>query len=414
MEEGKIRNDEYQRKILGSLQDLYSDLQKYKHVEHSEKSSVLSKLGSLLGSKTPVSAQPHGIYLWGGVGCGKTMLMDMFYTTIPDHLSKKRIHFHAFMQDVHKKAHRLHEKFGEDFDTAPIISQEIAKEANVLCFDEFQVVDIADAMMLRRIIDLFYTKNGVVTFMTSNRSPDDLYQDGIQRKSFIPCIEQIKSSNKVIHLNSATDYRKIDRPNSGNYFFPPDGKSLHDSEIKARADEHTLKWFEYFGNGGQPLYNTTLEVWGRPILIPKSIPNKVAQFTFDDLCEHALSAADYLEITKHFPSIVVTDIPILSTRQTDFTRRFITFLDASYDSKTKLAATAERPFDDLFTGADLTTLENVCEDSEKILGDTHTDSDFLSNASFFTGEEEKFAYARTLSRLRQMSSKQWLDQLVIS
>jgi peroxisome-assembly ATPase len=268
-------------------------------------------------------------------------------------------------------------------------------------------------MMLRRIIDYFYSRHGVVTFMTSNRPPDDLYQDGVQRKSFLPCIEQIKQNNRVVCLNSDIDYRKIDRPSSGNYFFPPAGKSLKDKEVKAQAENHALKWFEYFGKGRQtPQYNTHLEVWGRPVLIPKSIPGKVAQFTFDELCMHPLSAADYLEITKIFPGIVVTDVPMLSTRQTDVTRRFITFLDAAYDTKTKLAATAAKPFDALFTGADLSVIEQAAQEAEKSLGEADTDSDFLSNVSFFRGEEEKFAYARTLSRLKQMSSKQWLDQLV--
>lgn len=337
--------------------------------------------------------------------------MDMFYTTVPRHLSKKRIHFHAFMQDVHKRAHRLHEKQGKDFDTAPVIAAEIAQEANVLCFDEFQVVDIADAMTLRRLIDDFYTKHGVVTFMTSNRPPDGLYQDGIQRKSFLPCIEQIKLHNRVICLDSDTDYRKIDRPSSGNYFFPPHGKNL--KAVQTQADEHADKWFDYFGQGAEPQFNTQLEVWGRPVLIPKSVPGRVAQFTFDQLCMHPLSAADYLEITRAFAGIVLTDIPTLSTRQSDVTRRFITFLDAAYDTKTKLACTVAKPFETLFTGQDPAFLEQVAQQVEREFETIEADSDILSHSSLFRGEEEKFAFARTLSRLKQMSSKQWLDQLIL-
>lgn len=172
-------------------------------------------------SSLPIGSQPNGIYLYGDVGCGKTMLMDMFYTTIPSHLTKKRIHFHAFMQDVHKRSFALREQFGHDYDTAPKIAQDIAKDANVLCFDEFQVTDVADAMILRRLIERFMSPDlGVVLFMTSNRAPDELYKDGIQRSSFIPAIELLKLKSSVMFLKSPTDYRKIDRPSEGTYFSP--------------------------------------------------------------------------------------------------------------------------------------------------------------------------------------------------
>lgn len=330
--------------------------------------------------------------------------MDMFYTTVPSHLTKKRIHFHSFMQGVHHRLHDVKSSMGESVDAAQEVANEIAAESNVLCFDEFQVVDVADAMILRRLFDMLY-RHGVVTFMTSNRPPDELYKNGVQRDSFIPCIEQIKQLNHIIYLNSPTDYRKIDRPASGVYFFPPPGKNL--SDVKQQADEHIAKWFDYFSQGAKVETNAELEVWGRAISIPKSSPEAVAQFTFAELCGKPRSAADYLELTKCFPAFVITDIPLLSIRQTDVVRRFITFLDAAYESHSKLAVTAERPFEHLFNADDLVAKKPVVDLSKA----GSSDDDLLSDGSIFSGEEEKFAFSRTLSRLKQISSQQWLDYI---
>lgn len=390
--------------------------------DHAAQKPSSSLFGRLFGSKAPVvegpGDQPKGIYLYGDVGCGKTMLMDMFYTTIPRHLTKKRIHFHAFMQDVHKRAFQLHQQHGRDYDTAPAIANAIAREANVLCFDEFQVTDVADAMILRRIIDILESKtHGAVIFMTSNRAPDELYKDGVQRKSFIPCIELIKHQCHVIYLKSPTDYRKIDRPSQGTYFFPPTGKTLAD--VQALADAHSDRWFNYFSQGNKPESDVALTIWGRPILIPKCVMGVVAQFTFDQLCSRPMSAADYLEITQNFPSIVITDIPLLSVRERDLTRRFITFLDAAYESHAKIAVTAQRPFEHLFTD-EIPKYESAPAQVKQNLEQKPPggavkeaqdfDGDFLESEGLFSGEEEKFAFARALSRLKQMASKQWHEQ----
>jgi protein AFG1 len=415
--QGNIRSDPYQRGILASLQSLHSSLLKYtppKIVSPEKRSTFkLSSMASFLfKQKNPTPVQPRGIYLYGDVGCGKTMLMDMFYSTIPAHLTSKRIHFHAFMQDVHKRSHRLHQEHGPNFDTAPAIAHEISSESNVLCFDEFQVTDVADAMILRRIMDILYSpSHGVVTFMTSNRHPDDLYVNGVQRQSFIPCIESLKNLNHVVFLHSPTDYRKITRPSSGSYFFPPPGKSLE--AVRTKANQHADLWFDYFSQGAPVEFNSDLSIWGRPVTVPKSSPRSVAQFTFDQLCGKPLSAADYLELTRNFNRFVLTDIPLLSIRQTDLTRRFITFLDAAYESRAKLAVTAERPFENLFTTEDDALMYDRTEKAkEKATVDMEDpDSDFLSDDTMFSGEEEKFAFSRALSRLKQMSSKQWVDGL---
>ncbi|VVT54686.1 uncharacterized protein SAPINGB_P004200 [Magnusiomyces paraingens] len=446
---GKIRNDPHQRLMLSNLSSLHEELLAYTPPKievdppassSSSSSGFSSFFGKLLGSSSsnsetslksfqgpstlPIGCQPNGIYLFGDVGSGKTMLMDMFYTTVPPHLTKKRIHFHAFMQDVHKRSFRLHQLHGQDYDTAPTIAREIASEANVLCFDEFQVTDVADAMILRRILENLYSPQlGTVIFMTSNRVPDELYKDGIQRKSFIPTIELIKLKSHVMYLDSPTDYRKIERPSQGTYFSPPHGKTLDD--VREEATAHADRWFHYFAHGKPAEYNVALHIWGRPVNIPKCVVGAVAQFSFKELCETPMSAADYLEITRNFDSIVITDIPLLSVRERDVTRRFITFLDAAYESHTKMAVTSARPFEHIFIDeiptygqksrivleAEEKARKEAKEVRKEALEDDEND-DILSKENMFSGEEERFAFARALSRLKQMASKEWHEYVV--
>ncbi|RLV82647.1 Protein AFG1 [Meyerozyma sp. JA9] len=443
VETKKLRDDAYQRKIITNLSKLHERLSTYTPptVEIPSISSLKPKIGvsgafrSFFGKLT--SSAPNaistdenvvkGIYLYGDVGCGKTMLMDLFYSTIPPHLAKKRFHFHQFMQHLHKRSHELKTKYHADLDVIPILASEIAREATVLCFDEFQVTDVADAMLLRRLLSMLISPQyGVVLFATSNRAPDDLYLNGIQRVSFIPCIQQIKRQTVVIYLNSPTDYRKIPRPVSSVYYYPKPGVKYMSKANQKKCKEHIEQWYEYFNKENEnksPVINDTLEVWGRKLVVPISSRPYVAQFTFHELCGSPLAAGDYLSLANSYQSFIVTDIPYLSIDVRDNVRRFITFLDAVYDARGRLAVTAAAAFKDLFVEPEDLAKDNysLYKRQQDIGGEETFENDELvvkhgfdksvaKKAAMFANDEEKFAFARALSRLSQMSTTDWLDQ----
>ncbi|KAJ9285746.1 hypothetical protein DTO021C3_6713 [Paecilomyces variotii] len=418
---GTLRDDPFQRAIIQHLQDLHEMLRGYKppKVVHPTVESLSLKpkhslFGSLFGRRSAPSGPtispnlPKGLYMYGDVGCGKTMLMDLFYDTLPSNItSKTRIHFHNFMQDVHKRLHVVKMRYGTDFDSLPMVAADIAEQSSVLCFDEFQCTDVADAMILRRLIELLMS-HGVVIVTTSNRHPDELYKNGIQRESFIPCIELLKTELTVLNLNSDTDYRKIPRPPSGVYHHPLDLGALR----------HADKWFEYLGDPvNDPPHPATHEVWGRTIEVPLA-SGRAARFTFQQLLGRATGAADYIELCRHYDAFVVTDIPAMTLNQRDLVRRFITFVDAVYESRAKLVLTAEVPIQRLFLSdadikdslskSDSSGNDDLPEEMRGALGNLGVSVSAIKDN--FSGDEEVFAFARLLSRLTEMGSKQWVER----
>ena len=431
---GRLTDDEHQRTLVMVLQDLHDTLMRYNppKVVHPTIESLQPRKKSLLGSLfggggggtmqiRPAPNLPKGLYMYGDVGSGKTMLMDLFYDTLPENIhSKTRIHFHNFMQDVHKQLHKMKAVHGNDIDAIPFVAANFAEKATVLCFDEFQCTDVADAMILRRLIESLM-RHGTVLVTTSNRHPSQLYKNGIQRESFIPCINLLLEQLRILNLDSTKDYRKIPRPPSGVYHHPLDG---------AAAERHAEHWFRFLGDPEHdPPHRETKHVWGRAIEVPRA-SGKACWFTFQELMGKATGAADYLELVRSYDTFVVTDVPGMNFRSRDLARRFITFVDAVYESRAKLVLTTAVPLTQLFMSRDEIgeTLDKAAQSGVKkaqeaksdgsdvndamrsLMDDLGMNMDTLKNSSMFTGDEEAFAFARALSRLSEMGSQEWVER----
>ncbi len=285
---------------------------------------------------------PKGLYLHGGVGRGKSMLMDMFFAAAPVD-KKRRVHFHAFMLEVHDFMHerRTHRKAQDRIDGDLIAAADkIAGDARLLCFDEFQVKDVADAMIIGRLFTALFSR-GVTVVMTSNIPPDDLYAGGLQRELFLPFIELLKQNLTVFAFTGDIDYRMRKLRELQVYFWP------HDSDAQAELD----RIFKTISEGGEgaPL---DIPVKGRIIHVPRAA-KVVAAFTFAELCEQPKSALDYLELVKRFKVFVVEKIPRLDDMKRDAVTRFITLIDTLYDNHAMIAISAAAPPEKLYTGTDL-------------------------------------------------------------
>jgi cell division protein ZapE len=279
-------------------------------------------------------AAPEGLYLYGGVGRGKSMLMDLFYEGAPVP-KKRRAHFHEFMLDVHARIHNWRQmtpderkaKGGHD-DPIPPLATDLANDAWLLCFDEFQVTDVADAMILSRLFTALFDA-GVVVVSTSNRRPDTLYEHGINRHFFLPFLDLVDEKMDVLHLDSPTDYRLARLMGAPVYYHPLSSDSV---DLMEQA------WLRL--TDGAVEKSQTLYPQAREFIIAR-VANDVPRFTFDELCNQPLGSADYLEIAYHFHTVLIDDIPQMSGDQRNEAKRFVTLIDAFYENGVKLICSAQ-------------------------------------------------------------------------
>jgi len=277
------------------------------------------------------SPRPCGVYLWGGVGRGKSMLMDLAFQQIPV-MPKRRVHFHAFMLDVHQRLRRARtEQAG---DPIPPVAASIAAEARLLCFDEMVINNTADAMILSRLFTALLDE-GVAVVTTSNRPPRDLYQDGLNRELFLPFIDLIGQRMQVVEVNGGTDYR-LHRLAGVHTWHVPNG-----SAATAALSEAFFKLTDYPVEDRNKVPGEELDVGGgRSLHVPKSLKG-VAVFSFQRLCGEARGAADYLAIAQRFHTVIIVGIPVMGPEKRNEAARFVTLVDALYEHKVKLLAAAD-------------------------------------------------------------------------
>ena len=332
--EGRIEPDPAQAALAQRLDRLARALDGYRPGRPA------GALRRLIGAKP--SEPPRGLYIYGPVGRGKTLLMDLFFEAAPVE-KKRRVHFHAFMADVHMRVHRWRQarRIGEAPGDEPIapVAAALAADAWLLCFDEFAVRDIADAMILGRLFTALFAA-GVVVVATSNVEPDGLYRDGLNRALFLPFIKLLGERNDVFALNARADYRLQKLTRAPVYYCPADGRA--EKALDAAFRDLTG------ASRGAPV---EIELLGRALIVPQALDG-VARFSFDELCRRPLAAVDFLALARNFHTLVIDRIPRLESDERDSARRFITLVDALYDLKVKLIASAEAEPADLYKAAE--------------------------------------------------------------
>ena len=357
---GAVERDPAQERIVAALDRLIDEISA-KRLAHKS-----SALGWLFAAKRQPREPVKGLYIHGGVGRGKTMLMDMFFELLPVR-RKRRVHFNDFMADVQDRIqkHRQARKEGtvKEDDPIPPVARALADEAWVLCFDEFSVTDIADAMILSRLFSALFA-SGVVLVATSNVAPENLYRDGLNRQLFLPFISLLDRNTHVMALDAEKDYRQEKLNRQPVYVTPDDAAADRALDEAWRAMTH-----------GQPAGEVTLTLKGRQLVVPRAVGD-AARFSFADLCEKPLGARDYLAIAGRFSTVFIDHVPVLGEGKRNEAKRFILLIDTLYDRRMRLVMSAAAPPERLYTAKRGT---------------------------------EVFEFERTASRLVEMQSRDWLD-----
>jgi cell division protein ZapE len=317
LNDGGLHPDPAQQQVIKELAKLAHDVQLWAP-EGGRGFSVFRRKAS--------TTVPRSLYIVGPVGRGKSMMMDLFFNHVT-FSEKRRVHFHAFMQEVHQRLHVLRKN--SEIDAVAALAREITETTRLLCFDEFQVTDIADAMILSRLFTALFAQ-GLVMVATSNTAPRNLYAGGLQRDLFLPFIDLLTEKCAVLDINSPTDYRRL-RLSTISTFHVPLGRAAEAAMAKA---------FAALTDDATPLpTNLEMPALGRSLHIPKAY-GKVAWFDFVDLCEQPLGAADYEALASAYPVVMMSNVPVLTEEARNATRRFITLVDVLYEHKTRLVISA--------------------------------------------------------------------------
>lgn len=329
LDRGELQRDAAQRRAVEHTQLLYENLVGTPR----SGGGVLRRLREWVGSAQPSPVQ--GLYIWGGVGRGKTHIVNSLFAALP-FPDKMRVHFHSFMQLVHQKLRAL----GQREDPLLSVAEDLAGRTRIICFDEFHVSDITDAMLLGRLLKALFSR-GVTLVATSNIAPDDLYLGGLQREQFLPAITLIKTHTDVVHLDSAVDYRLRVLERSPVYYSP----------LGRAAEEALSKCFEALA-GEDISPDTCIEIAGRGI-DTRAVADGIAWFEYAAICETARAASDYIEVARRYNTVLLSNVPVMDDNQRDRVVRFIHLIDELYEHNVNLILSAAALPDDLYVGRHL-------------------------------------------------------------
>ncbi|MCU6159446.1 AFG1 family ATPase [Enterobacter bugandensis] len=357
LNEGTHQPDDVQREAVNRLEMIYQALTA-KPAETEQNGGLKAAFGRLLGKKTPPAHAPvRGLYMWGGVGRGKTWLMDMFYQSLPGE-RKQRLHFHRFMLRVHEELTALQGKS----DPLEIVADRFKAETDVLCFDEFFVSDITDAMLLGGLMKALFAR-GITLVATSNIPPDELYRNGLQRARFLPAIDAIKQHCDIMNVDAGVDYRLRTLTQAHLWLSPLNAETTREMD---------KLWLALAGAKRENA--PTLEINHRP-LPTLGVENQTLAVSFATLCVDARSQHDYIALSRLFHTVMMLDVPVMTRLMESEARRFIALVDEFYERHVKLVVSAEVPLYEIYQG-----------------------------------ERLKFEFQRCLSRLQEMQSEEYLKR----